>query len=594
MNEIKFLLKYVRKNKVKMILSLFCAMIFVSALCLIPLFCGKTVDQIDKVLKLEFASLNDSQFYFYLIGLFILIILSVSFQFIFDYLVNVSVEKLSKELKDDIFDKLNRLPISYIDTHSHGNLVSLVLNDTENVNNALVSSFKQLYQGSIQVILTLIVMFSLNWMLALVVTFLTPLSFFVSFTIAKGNSKYFKQQAKIVGELSGIAMETFNNIDIIKSFNYEEKSFDGYKELNDELYKCGQKAQFMSGLINPFTRLINYTVYATVGIIAAILSVLSTSTDNILFGASCTVGTIITFVQYSNQFAKPFNEISSCFSEIQSGLSSLSRIYKLFLEKDDIDDGKLECTSEIETISFNHLYFSYTQNQKLIEDFSLKLGKNMKIAIVGPTGCGKTTIINLLLRFYDPKSGSIDINNIPLVNFTKKSLRNNFIMVLQDTWIFNGTVKENITYGNPTASMDEIIEATKKANCYDFIMRLPKGFDTKINDTSGLSVGQKQLISIARVMLKYSPIVILDEATSNIDTRTEAKISEAFNLMMKGRTSFVIAHRLSTIINSDVIIVMKNGHIVETGRHEELLKRHGFYYELYNAQYANIWSFLQK
>ena len=218
----------------------------------------------------------------------------------------------------------------------------------------------------------------------------------------------------------------------------------------------------------------------------------------------------------------------------------------------------------------------------------MELGKNMKIAIVGPTGCGKTTIINLLLRFYDPKSGSIDINNIPLVNFSKKSLRNNFIMVLQDTWIFNGTVKENITYGNPTASMDEIIEATKKANCYDFIMRLPKGFDTKINDTSGLSVGQKQLISIARVMLKYSPIVILDEATSNIDTRTEAKISEAFNLMMKGRTSFVIAHRLSTIINSDVIIVMKNGHIVETGRHEELLKRHGFYYELYNAQYANI------
>lgn len=594
MNEIKFLLKYVRKNKVKMILSLFCAMIFVSALCLIPLFCGKTVDQIDKVLKLEFASLNDSQFYFYLIGLFILIILSVSFQFIFDYLVNVSVEKLSKELKDDIFDKLNRLPISYIDTHSHGNLVSLVLNDTENVNNALVSSFKQLYQGSIQVILTLIVMFSLNWMLALVVTFLTPLSFFVSFTIAKGNSKYFKEQAKIVGELSGITMETFNNIDIIKSFNYEEKSFDGYKELNDELYKCGQKAQFMSGLINPFTRLINYTVYATVGIIAAILSVLSTSTDNILFGASCTVGTIITFVQYSNQFAKPFNEISSCFSEIQSGLSSLSRIYKLFLEKDDIDEGKLECTSEIETISFNRLYFSYTQNQKLIEDFSLELGKNMKIAIVGPTGCGKTTIINLLLRFYDPKSGSIDINNTPSVNFSKKSLRNNFIMVLQDTWIFNGTVKENITYGNPTASMDEIIEATKKANCYDFIMRLPKGFDTKISDTSGLSVGQKQLISIARVMLKYSPIVILDEATSNIDTRTEAKISEAFNLMMKGRTSFVIAHRLSTIINSDVIIVMKNGHIVETGRHEELLKRHGFYYELYNAQYANIWSFLQK
>lgn len=588
MKEIRFLLKYIKRYKISMVFSLICALIFVISMCLIPLFSGKSVDEIDKVLKGVYLSLNESSFYLYIIILFSLVVLLLVFQFLFDYLVSSTVEKLSKDLKDDIFIKINHLPISYIDSHSHGNLVSLVINDTENVNNALVSSFKQFYQGLIQIIVTLIIMFTLNWILALVVVVLTPLSFLISYNIAKGNDKYFKKQAKIVGEMGGNILETFNNIDILKSFNYEEKSYKEYEALNNELYKCGQKAQFMSGLINPFTRLVNYTVYAIVGISAAILCVISSSSNNLILGASSTVGTIITFIQYSNQFAKPFNEISSCFSEIQTGLSSLKRINNVFNEKDDIDEGKIDEIGDISSIKFNHLYFSYNKDKKLIEDFSLNIDKNKKVAIVGPTGCGKTTIINLLLRFYDPLVGSIDINDINSKEFSKRALRNNFIMVLQDTWIFNGTVKENITYGKEDATDEEIIEACRKANCYDFIERLPQGFETKINDTSGLSVGQKQLISIARVMLKYSPIVILDEATSNIDTRTEMKISDAFNKMMMGRTSFIIAHRLSTIINSDIIIVMNDGHIVEIGTHEDLLKKQGFYYSLYNAQYANV------
>ena len=322
--------------------------------------------------------------------------------------------------------------------------------------------------------------------------------------------------------------------------------------------------------------------------IAALLCAFSFNDNNIILGASCTIGTILTFIQFSNQFAKPFNEISSCVPEIQTGFSSLKRINDVLNENNDINNGTKKILNTIKSIEFNHIDFGYTKEKKVIKDFALEVKEGQKIAIVGPTGCGKTTIINLLLRFYDPSSGEISFDSSDTKGILKESLRKSFGMVLQDTWIFSGTVKENITYGKKDASEEEIIEASKKANCYDFIMRLPNGFDTYIDDYSGLSVGQKQLISIARVMVVNPKIMILDEATSNIDTRTEMKISAAFNLLMKGKTSFVIAHRLSTIVHSDLIVVMKDGEIIEKGKHDELLANKGFYYELYNAQYSKI------
>lgn len=589
MSEWNRILIYIKKNKFTLFVCLFFALIFVSATTLIPLFTGFCVNEIDKVIKHIYPSLDKSNFFIYLIVNASLIVFAIVFQFTFDYLINNTMEKISKQLKDDVFEKLNRVAIKYIDSKSHGDLVSIIINDVENINNGLISAFKQLYQGSIQIIITLIIMFIYNWMLALVVIVLTPLTFIITYTIAKKGKESFKKQAKIVGEMSGTVLESFNNIDILKSFNYEEQSFNKYQIQNNELYKAGQRAQFVSSFTNPFTRLINYIVYASVGLLAAILCVLAKNNENnILLGASCSVGTIVTFIQFSNQFAKPFNEISSCVTELQTATSSLKRINKLLNEENDIDEGKIDNIDNIDNITFNHLYFSYDPNKSLIQDFSLNIKKGMKVAIVGPTGCGKTTLINLLLRFYDPLKGSINLNDVCSFDLTKKALRNNFTMVLQDTWIFSGTVRDNLSYGKADATDEEIIEACKKADCYDFIKHLGNGLDTYISDTSGLSTGQKQLISIARIILKLSPIVILDEATSNIDTRTEIKISKAFDKIMEGKTSFVIAHRLSTIKQSDLIIVMKDGKIIETGDHKTLLNKKGFYYELYNAQYVNL------
>lgn len=579
------LFSYIKKHPFYLAFSLIFALLFVISMTFVPLLFGKATDEIVRAINSSIA-LNDTKFFEYLFIALGLIFVVLVFEFLFDYSINYFVELITKDLKDDVFINLNETSISYIDTHPHGDLVSRCINDTDNINTALISAFKQFYQGIIQIITTLIIMFIYNWILALIVTFLTPIGFLLSFIVAKRSNRFFKKQAKVVGEIGGIVLEDFNNIDVIKSFNYEKKSFDVFSKTNDKLYECGQKAQFFSSFTNPTTRLINNSTYAIVGMIAATLCAISFNDGNVILGASCTVGSILVFIQFSNQFAKPFNEISSCITEIQSGLSSLKRVNEILEQEKDIDEGTLLLNDDVKEIDFNHVYFSYVPNRKLIENFSLPIKQGMKVAIVGPTGCGKTTMINLLLRFYDPTSGSIDINGKSSSFYKKSSFRSKFGMVLQDTWIFNGTVKENIMYGKQDATMDEIIEASKRANCYNFIMRLPKGFDTLISDSSGLSVGEKQLICIARVMLRESRIMILDEATSNIDTRTEMKISTAFNKMTEGKTSFMIAHRLQTIINSDLIIVMKDGHIIETGKHEELLEKHGFYYDLYNAQYV--------
>lgn len=587
MKPIKRLFSYIKKYPLFLIASLLCALIFVTSMCLTPLLFGKAIDEITFALE-NSISLFETKFVFYLSFAGILIFLVLVFEFCFEFLNSLFVEKVTKEIKDDIFSKLNKVPISYIDSNYHGDLVSRVINDSDNINVALISGFRQFYQGVIQIIVTFVVMFVLNWILGLVVVVLTPFGFMITYLLAHKTNKYFKGQAKIVGEMGAISLEDINNIDLIKSFNYEENVYEAFKTQNDALYKVGQKAQFSGSLTNPITRLVNNSTYAIVGMVAAILCALSFKDNNIILGASCTVGTILTFIQFSNQFAKPFNEISSCVPEIQTGFSSLKRINNVLNESNDVNDGKEKINEVIKKIEFNHVDFGYSKEKLVIKDFNIKIKEGQKIAIVGPTGCGKTTIINLLLRFYDPSQGSISFDNLNTKDILKESLRSSFGMVLQDTWIFSGTVRENIIYGKKDASEEEIIEATKKANCYDFIMRLPNGFDTYIDDYSGLSVGQKQLISIARVMLVNPKIMILDEATSNIDTRTEMKISAAFNILMEGKTSFVIAHRLSTIIHSDLILVMKDGEIIEQGKHDELLAKHGFYYDLYNAQYSKI------
>lgn len=587
MKPIKRLFSYIKKYPLFLIASLLCALIFVTSMCLTPLLFGKAIDEITFALE-NSISLFETKFVFYLSFAGILIFLVLVFEFCFEFLNSLFVEKVTKEIKDDIFSKLNKVPISYIDSNYHGDLVSRVINDSDNINVALISGFRQFYQGVIQIIVTFVVMFVLNWILGLVVVVLTPFGFMITYLLAHKTNKYFKEQAKIVGEMGAISLEDINNIDLIKSFNYEENAYEAFKTQNDALYKVGQKAQFSGSLTNPITRLVNNSTYAIVGMVAAILCALSFKDNNIILGASCTVGTILTFIQFSNQFAKPFNEISSCVPEIQTGFSSLKRINNVLNESNDVNDGKEKINEVIKKIEFNHVDFGYSKEKLVIKDFNIEVKEGQKIAIVGPTGCGKTTIINLLLRFYDPSQGSISFDNLNTKDILKESLRSSFGMVLQDTWIFSGTVRENIIYGKKDASEEEIIEATKKANCYDFIMRLPNGFDTYIDDYSGLSVGQKQLISIARVMLVNPKIMILDEATSNIDTRTEMKISAAFNILMEGKTSFVIAHRLSTIIHSDLILVMKDGEIIEQGKHDELLAKHGFYYDLYNAQYSKI------
>lgn len=590
MKPIKRLFSYIKKYPLFLIASLLCALIFVTSMCLTPLLFGKAIDEITFALE-NSISLFETKFVFYLSFAGILIFSVLVFEFCFEFLNSLFVEKVTKEIKDDIFLKLNKVPISYIDSNYHGDLVSRVINDSDNINIALISGFRQFYQGVIQIIVTFVVMFVLNWILGLVVVVLTPFGFMITYLLAHKTNKYFKRQAKIVGEMGAISLEDINNVDLIKSFNYEENAYEAFKTQNDALYKVGQKAQFSGSLTNPITRLVNNSTYAIVGMVAAILCALSFKDNNMILGASCTVGTILTFIQFSNQFAKPFNEISSCVPEIQTGFSSLKRINNVLNESNDVNDGKEKINEVIKKIEFNHVDFGYSKDKLVIKDFNIEVKEGQKIAIVGPTGCGKTTIINLLLRFYDPSQGSISFNNLNTKDILKESLRSSFGMVLQDTWIFSGTVRENIIYGKKDASEEEIIEATKKANCYDFIMRLPNGFDTYIDDYSGLSVGQKQLISIARVMLVNPKIMILDEATSNIDTRTEMKISAAFNILMQGKTSFVIAHRLSTIIHSDLILVMKDGEIIEQGKHDELLAKHGFYYDLYNAQYSKKISF---
>ena len=483
------------------------------------------------------------------------------------------------------FTHLQKLPLSYIDVNSHGDIISRIVNDVDAISEGLLQGFQQLFTGVVTIIGTLCFMVSLNWQIALVVVFITPLSFAVAAVISKLCFNKFKEQSSIKGELTGYIDEHIGGQRLVKAFGFEQLTEKQFGEINERLNICGRRAQFYSALTNPCTRFVNSLVYAGVGVFGALKVAGDIGSGNIAF----TVGDLSCFLQYANQYTKPFNEISGVVTELQSALASAARLFALIDEPDEIsDEGNraLEhCNGRVE---LDNVCFSYLPQKPLIENLNLSVKSGQHIAIVGPTGCGKTTLINLLMRFYDVVSGEIRVSGEPVTSITRNSLRGSFGIVLQETWIFRGTVRDNIAYGKPDATLEEITAAAKAAHAHSFIKRLPQGYDTVITDGGDLSQGQKQLLSIARVMLSLPPMLILDEATSSIDTRTEMRIQNAFDKMMEGRTSFVVAHRLSTIREADCILVMRSGSIVEQGTHTELMEKQGFYAELINSRQASV------
>ena len=485
-------------------------------------------------------------------------------------------------MRDDVFNKINSIPLKEFDARFNGDLLQLEIRDMENVSTGIFAVFKTLVQGVFTIVITIIMMFMVNWILAVGVIVLTPLSVLMSSFVARFNHKYFKKQAQLQSQISACSLETIENIDLVQSMNYENKSLDKFNKINYELKKEGLLAQFSASWINPSTRLVNNTIYILIGVSGIIMLAYEPKLALVL--AVMSIGKLSSFLSYTTQYSKPFNEISSVVTEFETAKFSFSRINEFLNSEDVIDEGKTEINN-IESIKFDDMSFSYVEDKELIKDFSLEIKKGNKVAIVGPTGAGKTTLINLIMRFYEPQDGKILFNNISSKDISLSSLRKQFGMVLQDTWIFSGTILENIKYAKPDASDEEVALAIKESHVDSFINSLPDGLNTVISSKEGLSEGQRQMISIARVMLINPEIVILDEATSNIDTRSEKLISNSFDAMMAEKTSIVIAHRLSTIKTADTIIVLKDGSIIETGNHESLMKKQGFYYEMYSSQY---------
>lgn len=570
----KRLLSYITIHNKLLMISLLTAIINVFFTLLNPILIGDAIDFIIGKDNVDFQGILK------IIGILILsIILASLSQWIMTRCTNVITYKTVQSLREDVFNKINKVPLKYIDSHSHGDIMSRIINDIDQISTGLIQGFSQLFTGIITILGTLGIMIAINFKIALVVVLMTPLSLFVGGFIAKHSKAMFTEQSKIRGEITGYIQEMVGNQKLVKAFSYENNSQEKFEEINSRLYTSGVKSQFFSSLTNPCTRFVNGIVYATVGIISAISAI----------NGNISIGKISSFLNYANQYTKPFNEISSVITELQSALASAERVFEVLDEEDEIKDKEnaidlKECNGNIE---IKDVSFSYNPDVKLIENFNLSVKKGEKIAIVGPTGCGKTTLINLLMRFYNIDSGEIFISGHNINDITRKSSRAMFGMVLQETWLYSGTIKENIAYGKPNATDEEIIEAAKMAHAHEFITRLPNGYDTKISgDGNNISQGQKQLLCIARIMLTKPPMLILDEATSSIDTRTEIFIQNAFNKMMEGRTSFIVAHRLSTIKEADLILVMNKGHIIEQGTHEELIEKKGFYANLYNSQFS--------
>lgn len=568
-------LRYIKPYRVVLALTIFMAFISVALTLYLPILTGDAVDMLSLIGTEEFwPGLFDI-----LKKMAVVIILTALAQWFMSICNNKIVYGIIQDIREKAFRKLEILPLSYLDVHSHGDIVSRVVADVDQFADGLLIGFTQLFTGVITIIGTLGFMLSVNAWITAVVVVITPVSLLVASFIAKKTFSMFKLQSETRGEQTALINEMITNQKVVQAFNREDETLEKFDEINGRLEKCSLRAIFFSSLTNPCTRFVNSLVYMGVGLTGALAAI----------GGGLTVGQLTCFLSYANQYTKPFNEISGVVTELQNALACAARIFELIEEEPQIPDvqGARELTDVQGRVELSHVAFSYVPDRKLIEDLNLAVQPGQRIAIVGPTGCGKTTIINLLMRFYDVDQGAICVEGTDIREITRKSLRASYGMVLQDTWLKQGTIRDNITVGKPEATEEEIIAAAKASHAHSFIRRLQKGYDTVIGEDGGsLSQGQKQLLCITRVMLSLPPMLILDEATSSIDTRTEIKIQKAFAAMMEGRTSFIVAHRLSTIQNADVILVMKDGHIIEQGNHEALLKQNGFYAELYNSQFA--------
>lgn len=572
----KRILHYIKRSWLILFLSIVFAAVTVILTLYVPILTGNAIDRIVDKGLVDFDGLMRILF-----TIVVCVLVTALAQWLMNVCNNRITYQVVRDIRSEAVRKIEVLPLKYIDGHSYGDVVSRVIADVDQFSDGLLMGFTQLFTGVLTIVGTLLFMLSINWKIALVVVCITPVSLFVASFIAKKTYAMFRLQSETRGEQTALIDEMIGNQKVVQAFCHEEESMERFDEINERLKKCSLRAIFFSSITNPSTRFVNSLVYTAVGLTGALAVVKNP------FGF--TVGNLSSFLSYANQYTKPFNEISGVITELQNAIACAGRIFELIDEEPQVSEPETAVTLKEPdgTVALKHVSFSYIPQKKLIEDFNLSVKKGQRVAIVGPTGCGKTTIINLLMRFYDVDSGKIFVSGTDIRDITRGSLRTSYGMVLQETWLKTGTIRENIAMGKPDATMEEIIEAAKLSHAHGFIKRLPKGYDTVITEDGGsLSQGQKQLLCIARVMLCLPPMLILDEATSSIDTRTEIKIQNAFATMMKGRTSFIVAHRLSTIREADVILVMKDGSIIEKGNHEALLKQGGFYAELYNSQFA--------
>lgn len=567
------LIGYIKKSTPALILTLVLAAATVILNLYIPILAGEAIDCIVSKGNVNFELL---------VPILIKIGVYSAVSALLSWCMNVINNRIAyhtvRDMRNDAFKKLNRLPISYIDSHPHGDLVSRIVTDTETVSDGLIIGFTNLFSGVMTIIATLAFMLSINVYITLVVVVVTPISLLVAKFIASRTYSLFKQQSETVGEETAFINEYITGQKTVKAYSREADVTERFDEINERLRRHSLKAIFYSSITNPSTRFVNSIVYMGVALFGCI---------SIISGSGLTVGNLSAFLSYANQYTKPFNEISGVITELQNAFACADRVFSLLDEQEQTPDADnaVDLVDANGNVSFKNVDFSYTSDRELIKDLSLCIKSGQHIAIVGPTGCGKTTLINLLMRFYDVDSGEISVDGVDIRNIKRCALRRNYGMVLQDTWIMSGSVRDNIRLGNPDATDEEVIDAAKRAHAHSFIKRLPNGYDTVISDNGGLSQGQKQLLCVARIMLTTPSMLILDEATSSIDTRTEIKIQDAFSVLMKEKTAFIVAHRLSTIKNADMIIVMNNGNIVETGSHSDLIKQGGFYAKLYNSQF---------
>lgn len=572
---VRKVLKRIEKYKFYLIMSIIMAAITVASTLYVPIMVGDAIDYIIGPSNVNFTMITQT-----LIRIAVVVGITALSQWIMNICNNKITYHVTRDIRDEAIDKIQRLPLKYIDGHSYGEIVSRVIADVDQFADGLLMGFTQFFSGVLTIVGTLIFMLTINPGITLVVVLITPVSLFVASFIAKRTFSMFKLQSETRGEQTALIDEMIGGEKVVKAYGYEDEAIEKFDEINERLQKCSLKAIFFSSITNPSTRFVNSLVYAGVAVSGAIIAI----------NGGITVGQLSCFLSYANQYTKPFNEISGVITELQNAFACAARMFELLEEDEEIKEAEnaIEIKEADGTVALNNVSFSYVPDRKLIEDFNLNVKKGQRIAIVGPTGCGKTTIINLLMRFYDVDKGSIDVSGVNIKDMTRHSLRAGYGMVLQETWLKAGTIRENIVMGKPDATDEEVIEAAKAAHSHSFIKRLPNGYDTVIGEDGGsLSQGQKQLLCITRVMLTRPPMLILDEATSSIDTRTEIKIQNAFAKLMEGRTSFIVAHRLSTIQNADVILVMKDGHIIEKGNHEELLAKGGFYKNLYESQFDN-------